>query len=107
MDVVGRLLAPNDVEVLALWCSRANKNGVETFVEHAPKAIHFMAEMRLDAEADNPIDLLIQHTRWQAECRDISAHETARHWVPLKQHATVTKWQEIARDSQRGRAGAE
>ena len=67
MNVLGRLLAAGDLEILALGGTSAHEHGVIAFIEHRLHALDLVAEAGLDAEMQDALDLLIEHGRRQAE----------------------------------------
>src|SRR5215213_4499380 len=65
-----------------------------------------MAETGLDAEVENAVDLLVGYRFRQAKARDLRAYHTAALGVAVEDHAVIAKRRQVARDRQRGRAGA-
>ena len=64
-------------------------------------------EPQVRAHADDVADLLVEHFGWQAECRNIRAHQAAGDRVLLEDHDFVADRQQVVRDRERRRARAD
>ena len=97
-----------ELELLALGCSGAHEHGVELpGVEQRAQALDGGAEPQIGAHVDDVADLLVEHARRQAECRDVGAHQTAGHRELLENGHFVAERQQIVRDGEGGRARAD
>src|SRR5581483_1749687 len=107
MDVGLAFLAAGNAQVLALGRSSAHEDRVEAFRQQGIEALDLVAEASLHPEAEDAVDLLVQHARGQAERGNVGAHQAAAPGVLLEQHARVAERQKITRDSERGRPRAD
>jgi hypothetical protein len=107
VDPVG-VPAPREVEFLAPGRAGADEYGVEpALVEEVPHAFDRRAEPEVRAHAGDVADLLVEHLRRQAECRDVGAHQAAGDRVLLEDHDLVADRQQVVGDRQRRRARAD
>ena len=65
------------------------------------------AETGFDPHVEDQVDLFVGDRFGQAEARDLGAHHAAALGVAVEQHAVIAERHQIARDGQRGRAGAD
>src|SRR6185437_5697535 len=107
MDVGGGLLAAGDVEVAAARRARADEDGVVAFLEQRLHAVDALAEARVDAEVHDVADLLVDHRLGQAEARYLGADHAARLGIAVIDDDVIAGGQEVARNGQRSRAGAD
>ena len=99
---------PGDVEVAAARRAGADEDGVVAFREHRLEAVDALAEARLDAaHAEDVADLLVDHRFGQAEARDLAADHAAAARLRIVDDELVAERREVARDGQRGGAGAD
>ena len=107
MDIGGGLLAAGNVELAAARRAGADEDRVPALGEQFLHAADELAEAGLDAEIEDAVDLLVDHRFGQAEARDLRAHHAAALGVAVEHHAVIAERRQIARDGQRGRAGAD
>ena len=107
MDVVGRLLAAGDVEIAPARRAAADEDRVPIMGQQRLQAADEFPETGLDAHVEDQIDLLVGDRFRQAEARDLRPHHAAALDVAVEQHAVIAERHQIARDGQRGRAGAD
>ena len=106
---VGRAVLPaGHVEVAPARRAGADENRVEPLAEQRPQAVDALPVAGLDpADADDVADLLVDHLFGQAEARDLAADHAAALSFAVEQHDVVAERREVARDGERGRAGAD
>ena len=100
-------VAPGQYQVLALRRAAADEHGVVPFVEQRPQARDRRTEPKIDAEARDVADLLVEDLGRQAERRNVRAHEAAGTVERFEDDALVSKRREIVRDRQRRAAGSD
>ncbi len=107
MDVLGGLLAAGNVEVAAARRAGADEDRIVALREQPLQAVDALAEARLDAHVDDVADLLVDDRFRQAEFRDLGADHAAAPLVAVIEHDVVAERHQIARDGERGGAGAD
>src|SRR5437764_9320347 len=107
MDIGGRFLAARNVEFAAARRARADKDRVPAFGEERLQAADEMSIARLDAELDDTVDFLVGHRFGEAKARDLRPHHAAALRIAVEYDAVITERHEVARDGQRGGAGAD
>ena len=107
MDVGGGFLAAGNVEIAAARRAGADEDRVVAFGQQRLQAVDALAEVHHGAEAGDVADFLVDHFFGQAEARDLAADHAAGLLVAVEDVDLVAERREIARDGQRGRAGAD
>src|SRR5437016_7058262 len=107
MDVGGGFLPAGDLELAAARRARADKDRVPALGEQRLQAADELSVAGLDPEIDDTVDLLVGHRFGQAEARDLCSHHAAALGVAVEHDAVIAERGEVARDGQRGRAGAD
>jgi hypothetical protein len=97
VDVLFRLLAAGNFEVLAARRAGADEHRVVAFRQDRLEALHLAAEAFLNAHVDDAVDLLVEHLLRQAERGDVGPHETAAFGVLLEQRDVIAERQQVAR----------
>ena len=106
MFFVGFLAARN-VELAPARRAGADEHRVPALGEQLLQAVDRPAAAKLDAEIEDVVALLVDHLVGQAELRNLRAHHAAGAEVAVEHHAFVAHRREIARDGERGGAGAD
>ena len=103
-----RIVAAGYLEIFAARRARTHEHGVKLLpVQQLLKAVNPVIRPQVDAYVDDVADLLVENLRWQAEARDVGAHESAGHIELLENRDLVTERTQIIRDRQRCTAGAD
>ena len=106
MDAV-RIVAPGDLEVLALGRASADKNGVVALVEQRSHALDTVIQSQVDPHVEYVTNLFVEHGRRQPELRDIRAHQSTGGVERLENGHLVTKWTQVVGHGQRSAACAD
>jgi hypothetical protein len=107
MNVLRRLLAPRNVEILTARCAGSDEHRVVAFREQVAQRVHILATAEVDTEPENIARLLVDDFFRQAELRDLGAHHAAGAGVAVVDHHFIAERCEVARDGERGGAGAD
>ena len=103
-----RFLATGDVEVLALGRAGADEDGVEAFLQQRVEALDLLAEARLDAHASDAVDLLVEHASRAGGRRECWCASGRRPCGSFSNSThVIAERQQIARNGERGGAGAD
>ena len=107
MDVGRGLVAAGDRQVAPARRAAADEDCVVVVGQQRLQAVDALAEPHLHAEAGDVADLLVDDLLGQAEFRDLAADHAAGARVRVEHHQFIAKRRQVARDGQRGRAGAD
>ena len=107
MDVGRGLVAAGDRQVAPARRAAADEDRVVVVVQQRLQAVDALAEPHLHAEVGDVADLLVDDLLGQAEFRDLAADHAAGARVRIEHHQFVAERREVARDGQRGGAGAD
>ena len=108
MNVGGGFLPAGYVEVAAARRAGAGEHRVVAFVEDGLEAPDMLAEAGLDpADADDVTDFLVDHQLGQTEARDLAPDHATAARLGVVQGDLIAEWREVARDGERGGAGAD
>ena len=107
VDVLGRFLASRNIEVAAARRTGTDEYRVVALGQQSLHAVHPPASAKLDAEAEDVADLLVDHFLRQAEFGDLAAHHAARLGVAVVEDDMIAVRRQVARHGERGRTGAD
>ena len=107
VDVLGGFLAARNVELATARRAGADEYRVPAFGEQLLQAFDRPSAAKFDAEIEDVVALLVDHLVGQAELWDLRAHHAAGAEVAVEHHAFVAHRREVARDGERGGAGAD
>jgi hypothetical protein len=102
-----RIVAPGDLEVLALGGAGADENGVVALVEQRFHALDAVIQSQVHAHIEDVTDLLVEYVRRQPELRDIRAHQSTGGVERFEDGHFVTQRTQVVRHGQRGTACAD
>ena len=97
--VLGRFLAPGDVDVAPARRARTNEYRIVALRQQGFHAVHALAGAKLDAEAEDVADFLVDHLLGQAEPRNLAAYHAARLGLAVVHHDMIAMRGEVARHS--------
>src|SRR5690242_7953422 len=107
VDVLGRFLAPGNVELAPARRAGTDEDRVVVFGEQLLQAVDAVAALELDAEVEDVVGFLVDHGVGQAEFRDLAPHHAARFRVGIEHGAVIAERHEIARHRKRGGTAAD
>src|SRR5262245_17934942 len=107
MDVLRRFLAAGNIEVAPPWCPRADEYRVPALGQQRLQAVNPLAGAEFNSEVKNVAAFLVDDGIRQTEFRNLRADHPARFRVLIENHAVISNWGKVARDSKRGRAAAD
>ncbi len=107
VDVLLGLFAARNVELAPARRAGADEHRVPALGEQRLQAVDRAAAAKLDAEIEDVVALLVDHLVGEAELGDLRAHHAAGAEVAVEHDAFVAHRREIARDGERGGAGAD
>src|SRR6516225_4400235 len=85
----------------------ADKDRVIILGKERFEAVNALAADELDAEVEDVLAFLVEHSFRQAEFRNLRAHHTAGLRVLIENDAVIAQRREVARHRQRGRAATD
>src|SRR6185295_7662003 len=107
VDAIGVVTARQH-QLLAFRRTRSDEHRIElSRGEKCPHAVDAVAEPEINAHANNLVDLIVEHFGWQAEGRNIGAHQAARLVESLEDGDFIAERQQIVRHRERGATGAD
>ena len=99
--------AAGDIELLSFRRAAADVHRVEAVVDEPLQALDLRVVMDLGAHVDDVVRLIIEDLLGQAERGDVEAHQPAGARVLLVDHDLVAHGEEVIRDGERARSGAD
>jgi len=106
-DLRGGLLAPGQRQVAPARRTRADEDRVPVLGQQRLHRLDALTRAEVDAEAEDPVDLLVDHLLGQAKTRYLRAHEAAGLLLTVEHRDGVALYREVARQRQRSRPGAD
>ena len=107
MDIGGGLVPAGDRQVAPARRAAADEDRVVVVLQQRLQAVDALAEPHLHAEVGDVGHLLVDDRLGEAEFGDLAADHAAGARVGIEQHQLVAERGQVARDRQRGGAGAD